>query len=591
MEFSFHHIQALLPAGSTLIIFITVIFFLVKGKKSLLQLSFIAMLLVMSLWTIGQTLQYISGNDLTTWISIIFIYTSINFLDLSWLLFTLVYTNHPMAHNTRKLLLLFSLPFLAWLGLLTNGYHHLFFPLLHYAPDKFSNLVVSYGALFWVSVLIVYCYYIAGFIILYKYSLTQTGQARKQTLFLCLAPLLTFVSAISCDLYLLISKDTSPVVIDITPNLITVTILMFAIAAYRYRFLDILPGALQKIVENINDAVLIIDNTDCIVSFNPAFVNFFHHICPVQTNEHASRFTEALRQYTETNPETALVFAAFESASLELFEGDICLLQPDRKYYKVKIRKIIDKNKLHGRIITFTDVTEYRKLLKEINEKNIELSAINEQLQEHLELVEELAVANERNRLAHDLHDSLGQLMALSISQLEACGNLCEKQPLEAKDKLEKIVRLIREGLAEIRHSITGLIPEKIKKDNLIEALQNLIMNYQDSGLEVDFCVEGAVNSLEPRLVDTVYRTCQEALTNSLKHGQAKQIMILLRFLDDCLKVYISDDGRGCKTIVKGLGLAGMEQRVKSLKGELFYGSDGERGFNIRLKLPLAGKN
>ena len=204
--------------------------------------------------------------------------------------------------------------------------------------------------------------------------------------------------------------------------------------------------------------------------------------------------------------------------------------------------------------------------------------------------VTELAIAKERNRLAHDLHDSLGQLMALSITQLGACGNLCLKSPLEAKAKLEKIVTLLREGLAEIRHSITGLIPEKLKADNLVDALQNLIMDYEDSGLAVDFSVEGTVTKLNLSIQDAIYRACQESLTNSVKHGQAKQVMILLRFPGDCLKVYISDDGQGCKTIKKGLGLAGMEQRIKSLNGEFFYGSDGESGFNLRIAIPLPPK-
>ncbi|HEX3048434.1 MAG TPA: protein kinase [Bacillota bacterium] len=227
----------------------------------------------------------------------------------------------------------------------------------------------------------------------------------------------------------------------------------------------------------------------------------------------------------------------------------------------------------------------------ELEDMNEKLMALNLQLQKYSTTVADLAIAEERNRLAHDLHDSLGQLMALSISQLGACGDLCLKSPLEAKDKLEKLVTLLREGLSEIRRSITGLIPEKLKTDNLVEALQNLIMDYQNSGLTVDFSVEGKVRVLEPRLLDAVYRACQEALTNSIKHGHAKEVMILLRFLDEALKIYISDDGSGCKTITKGLGLTGMEQRIKSLQGELILGSDGESGFNLRIEIPLAPNN
>ncbi|HEX3048433.1 MAG TPA: protein kinase [Bacillota bacterium] len=233
----------------------------------------------------------------------------------------------------------------------------------------------------------------------------------------------------------------------------------------------------------------------------------------------------------------------------------------------------------------------------ELSEKNTKLETMNQelltknqQLQEYSATVAELAIAEERNRLAHDLHDSLGQLMALSISQLGACGDLCLKSPLVAQEELEKIVKLLRKGLSEVRHSITGLIPEKLKGNNLVDTLQSLIMDYQASGLKVDFSVEGKVDVLELQLSDTVYHTCQEALTNSLKHGQAKEVMILLRFSGDYLKIYISDDGCGCKIFKPGLGLTGMEQRVRSLHGELNLGSDGESGFNLRIEIPLAPK-
>lgn len=225
-----------------------------------------------------------------------------------------------------------------------------------------------------------------------------------------------------------------------------------------------------------------------------------------------------------------------------------------------------------------------------LEKMNNELLTLNQQLREYSTTVAELAIAKERNRLACDLHDSLGQLMALSVSQLSACGNLCLKSPMEAKEKLEKIVQLIRAGLSEIRQSITGLIPGTLRGDNLVDALQSLIMDYQDSGLTVDFSVEGKVDGLDPQLSDTVYRACQEALTNSIRHGQANEVMILLRFLEDSLKVYISDDGCGCKSIKPGLGITGMEQRVRSLNGQLILGSDGESGFHLRIEIPLTKK-
>jgi signal transduction histidine kinase len=87
-----------------------------------------------------------------------------------------------------------------------------------------------------------------------------------------------------------------------------------------------------------------------------------------------------------------------------------------------------------------------------------------------------------------------------------------------------------------------------------------------------------------------IFRVCQEALTNSLRHGKAKNVNIILRSSGNKLSLFIFDDGCGCSQIKKGFGLSGMEQRVKDLGGTLVFGSDGESGFNIRMEIPLSSE-
>jgi signal transduction histidine kinase len=86
---------------------------------------------------------------------------------------------------------------------------------------------------------------------------------------------------------------------------------------------------------------------------------------------------------------------------------------------------------------------------------------------------------------------------------------------------------------------------------------------------------------------NTIYRICQEALTNSLRHGKATNVSIILRLSDDMISLYIIDDGVGCKNIKKSIGLSNMENRVMELGGKISFGSDGEKGFNINVDFPL----
>ena len=76
-------------------------------------------------------------------------------------------------------------------------------------------------------------------------------------------------------------------------------------------------------------------------------------------------------------------------------------------------------------------------------------------------------------------------------------------------------------------------------------------------------------------------------MTNSIRHGLARHIDVILKFYHDNLKLFIIDDGRGCKFIKKGFGISGMEQRIKSLGGMVVYGSDGENGFNVHIEVPI----
>jgi PAS domain-containing protein len=298
--------------------------------------------------------------------------TSISFIAFSWLFFVLVYTNNPIALNYKKLLPLFIIPVLSWLVLLTNNHHHLLFISIHYAPKKPYNLAIEYGNLFWLFSLISHFYSFAGLIILYQFSKHQSEPVKKQSMILWLAPIVILLSTVTAFIYLWISKQTSPPFygVEITPTLFTIMILIFAVAIFRYRFLDILPGVLQKVIENIDDAILIVDNNNYIASFNPSFAHFFQRFGLISINTPISAFTQTLKNHCAIDPDSTLILTAFESGISDLVEGDICLLLPEEKYFKVKIRMLTNKKKLQGRIITFTDVTEYRRLFTELSEKN-----------------------------------------------------------------------------------------------------------------------------------------------------------------------------------------------------------------------------
>jgi signal transduction histidine kinase len=225
--------------------------------------------------------------------------------------------------------------------------------------------------------------------------------------------------------------------------------------------------------------------------------------------------------------------------------------------------------------------------IEQLTAMNQELIAINDYLKEHAETIEELAIVKERNRFSNDIHDNLGHTMILLITLLEVCYENFDTHDSDIKEKIHKAIDISKGGLKDLRSSVEGLSSYMVKTDDLISSLKSLFNDFFSSGIKIDFSYDDYMLTRNPAVSNTIYRICREALTNSLKHGKAKQITIVLQSFNNVIKLYIFDDGLGCKKIVKGNGLSGIEKRVKEVNGNIIIGSDGESGFNINVEIPL----
>ncbi len=205
-------------------------------------------------------------------------------------------------------------------------------------------------------------------------------------------------------------------------------------------------------------------------------------------------------------------------------------------------------------------------------------------MEQHMDTVAELAAAKERNRFARDAHDTIGHTMSRIIALLEKC-RISFKNAGKETEIITEAVDYAREGLQEIRRSIAGLIPERLESDDLEGALRELFSGFSSSGINIDFTMQGKFTG-SAGLSGTVYRICQEAISNAVRHGNALNITVALRF-EEMLKLFICDDGTGCRELKKGLGLSGMEQRVKELGGQLDFGSLECKGFQIYVRIPV----
>jgi signal transduction histidine kinase len=203
------------------------------------------------------------------------------------------------------------------------------------------------------------------------------------------------------------------------------------------------------------------------------------------------------------------------------------------------------------------------------------------------------AVAEERSRLARELHDSVGHALNVVVLHAGAAQRVIETRPELAREALGSIETAGRQALADIERML-GILRAPDDTVGLDAApglgqLETLCEQVREAGLPVILNVEGEGRALPASLDLTAFRIVQEALTNTLKHAGKTQALVTLRYASGELDIDVLDDGRGVAPGVTGggRGLLGMRERVVAFRGELTAGPRAGGGFAVHARLPL----
>ncbi len=235
-------------------------------------------------------------------------------------------------------------------------------------------------------------------------------------------------------------------------------------------------------------------------------------------------------------------------------------------------------------VFSFIAVREQRSRIQ-IEQLAGELREANRKLSEYAIQVEELATIRERNRLAREVHDSLGHYLTTVNVQIEAARATLSTDPAKASEALNKAQKLTREGLSEVRRSVAALRAGPMDNRNLIDAIDTLVDETRESGMNVNLAVAGTARALPPQVEMTLYRAAQEGLTNVRKHAMATQAGVLVAFEEGCVRLSIRDDGdAGDETEGEGLGLMGLRERAALLGGSVRTRREG--GFVLEVEIP-----
>ncbi len=236
----------------------------------------------------------------------------------------------------------------------------------------------------------------------------------------------------------------------------------------------------------------------------------------------------------------------------------------------------------------------FARALAEAREAEAEIKQLYEQLQAFSQQAEELAVMEERQRLAREMHDTVGHRLTVAAVQLEAAQKLIPRDPERAQNAVGVVREQVTAALAELRQTVAAL-RSPVEEDLALGAsLHRLARAFQEAtGIQVALSLP---DDLPPDIPSpqrkALYRAAQETLTNVQKHADARRVWMTLSRRGDALTLEVEDDGVGLDAVLSrdapGFGLLGLQERARALGGEFRLEPRTPRGARATFTIPLS---
>lgn len=216
-----------------------------------------------------------------------------------------------------------------------------------------------------------------------------------------------------------------------------------------------------------------------------------------------------------------------------------------------------------------------------------QLEEANDKVHGYAAQVEELATAEERNRLAREVQHGVGNYLTAINIHLEAARAVFDSDRDMALDSLAKAQTLAKEGLGEVRGSVAARRVAPTEAQSLTDVIAELAHESEAAGLPTEISVVGAARPLTAQSEHVLYRAAQEGLANARKHAQASRATVTLDYgFENGARLTVADDGVGAEQPEGGFGLVGLRERTQLLGGEMRVITAPGEGFTLEVDVP-----
>lgn len=527
---------------------------LLKADKNDATIALMVCQLLVIVWCVPPLFAAIPATRGMKYLAYGISYLGISFIGPAWLLFSFLYCRRRLAKTV--VVLLFGLSAFHYSLFLTNEYHHLFF-------RQFEMDQVVYGRVFYYHMGYTYLCVLAGMVVLLReFQKKQVATAHLVMILLS--------AAVPLGFNVLYMSRLLKINVDLTPPAFALSSLLMLLAVFRYDFLDVNALAFERILASIGEGVAVYNKSGMMTYVNPA-ASGWTGIAKGDSFSCFARWLGGLgipaEQETEIPKEYPVVVLA---------DGE-----------RIRVKQYIQTNskgELAAGIFLLSDVGEYYERMRQ--ERELTVSE------------RRLAIEQERNRIAQEVHDTTGHSLTMIQSLLRLIRVEWEKEKGElmpewqtdggASDPigeyLDQAQELATEGIRELRQAINQM-REGLDYGLVTQCIFQLAERVKEIEVEVD--IQGEDGPPYSHLSSIVYECFREAITNCLKYAHATHMDVIVKFGEKDLSLYIFDDGQGCSQVKENNGIRGIRERVENAGGRVRIQSSQEEGFQIYLHLPV----
>jgi PAS domain S-box-containing protein len=344
---------------------------------------------------------------------------------------------------------------------------------------------------------------------------------------------------------------------------------LYGVALFRFHALDPVPAARAAALEQMREGMLVVDLRGHIVDANPAAQRTLGESAVKLRGRKAVEFLPMIRALTDPTLSPTTAGSEFELGN-----------PPSTRQYRMEVSLLRDRQgDALGHLILLHDVTEEK--------------------QAHARLLEEqgaVATYQERERLARELHDGIGQVLGYVSLQAETARDCCRQgDPKRADSLLTRLIDVAQRSHADLRHSILALKATPTEGWSFLTSLENHLDDFRKQyGVQMQLVIADPVSedTVGPAAAAQVLRVIQEALSNT-RHAEAQNVQVAVEERDGHACIEVSDDGCGfdpaevARDPGRHFGLAFMSERMEQIGGKLTIRSRPGSGTRVMLEAPL----